>query len=319
MTTTTSLAGETAATDLDIRVRDGLRLRVRRYPAPGSRLRPVLCLPGLTRNGRDFTDLAVTLAAAGPLARPVYTLDFRGRGHSEWDRDWKNYAVPVEALDVIDVLTALDLHDVAMVGTSRGGLVTMVLAAMQPSAIGLAVLNDIGPVLEPDGLVRIAGYVGRMPLPRTWQEAAQSVRDLNQRQFPSISPATWDAFARQVFNEKNGRPAPGYDPMLKNSMSVLDGPMPKLWPQFEALARVPVLVLRGETSDLLSEATVSEMRVRHPRLESYTVPGEGHAPLLKDAATNAVVAEFIAAHDHAVTRSSAAPRGLAGRILHAGA
>lgn len=282
--------------ELSLRVRDGLRLYGRRYPAQGSRRTPVLCLAGLTRNSRDFHDLAVYLSN-GPRARDVYTLDYRGRGKSDWDRNWKNYAVPIEALDVIDFLTYAGLHEVAVIGTSRGGLVTMIMAAMQPSTIKLAVLNDIGPVIERDGLMRIASYVGRVPLPRDWQEATTVARDVNKRSFPGIDDAVWEQVARQWYNEKRGQPAPGYDPNLKNALSVLDGPVPALWPQFETLARVPMLVLRGENSDILSQETIDVMAERHPNLEQFTVPKQGHAPLLKDVPTQEAISMFIARAD----------------------
>jgi pimeloyl-ACP methyl ester carboxylesterase len=278
--------------ELSLRVRDGLRLYARHYPAPGSSRKPVLCLAGLTRNSRDFHDLASYLSQ-GPRARPVYTLDYRGRGKSDWDRNWKNYAVPVEALDVIDFLTFAELKDVAVIGTSRGGLVAMLMAAAQPSTISLVVLNDIGPVIERDGLMRIASYVGRVPLPRDWTEATNIARDVNKRSFPEIDDRIWEEVARQWFNEKRGKPAPGYDPLLRNALSVLDGPVPELWPQFDAITRVPVLVVRGENSDILSAQTVERMAERHAALEQFTVPKQGHAPLLKDRATQEAIAMFI--------------------------
>jgi len=283
--------------DLFLRVRDGLRLHTRVYRAPGSRLRPVVCLPGLTRNCRDFHDLAGYLSADGPYARDVYAIDYRGRGQSDWDPDWKNYTVPIEALDVIDIMTAAGLHDVAIVGTSRGGLIAAVIAAMQPASIGLVILNDIGPVIETDGLMRIAGYVGRVPLPRSWEEATTLIRDMNHRRFNAVPPGDWEVIARQIYNEKNGRPAVSYDPKLKNTVSILDGPMPALWQQFEALQDVPLLVLRGENSDILSRATVQEMHRRHPAMIDLEIPGEGHAPLLRDAASQQSIASFIRAHD----------------------
>ena len=282
--------------ELSFRVRDGLRLYARHYPAPGSSRTPVLCLAGLTRNSRDFHDLASYLSQ-GPRARPVYTLDYRGRGKSDWDRNWKNYAVPVEALDVIDFLTFAELKEVTVVGTSRGGLVTMVMASIQPSTISRVVLNDIGPVIERDGLMRIASYVGRIPLPRDWAEAAAITRDVNKKSFPDIDDKVWEECARQWYNEKRGVPAPGYDPLLKNALSVLDGPVPELWGQFEALTRVPVLVVRGGNSDLLSEETIERMAERHSNLQSFTVPGQGHAPLMKDLVTQEAIAMFIAGGD----------------------
>ncbi len=278
--------------ELSLRVRDGLRLYARHYPAPGSSRTPVLCLAGLTRNSRDFHDLASYLSQ-GARARPVYTLDYRGRGKSDWDRNWKNYAVPVEALDVIEFLAFADLKEVAVIGTSRGGLVAMLMAAAQPSSISLLVLNDIGSVIERDGLMRIASYVGRVPLPRDWAEATNIVRDVNKRSFPEIEERVWEEIARQWYNEKRGKPAPGYDPMLRNALSVLDGPVPELWPQFEALTRIPLLVVRGENSDILSARTIERMAERHSALEQFTVPKQGHAPLLKDRATQDAIAMFI--------------------------
>ncbi len=155
-------------------------------------------------------------------------------------------------LDVIDFMTLSGLHDAALIGTSRGGLITMLMAAAQPTAIGAVVLNDIGPVIEHEGMARISGYVGRVPLPISWADAARMMRELNRRHFPEISEAVWEDVARQWYNESNGKPAPGYDYNLGNALSVLDGPMPALWPQFEALKRVPLMVVRGENSDILT-------------------------------------------------------------------
>ncbi len=278
---------------------DGLRLYARRYPAKGSgeRARPVLCLAGLTRNSRDFHTFAAALSADATRPRDVWTLDTRGRGYSDHDPDWRNYAVPIEMLDALDLLTMQELSDVALVGTSRGGLIAMVMAAVQPSAIGAVVLNDIGPVVDTEGLLRIMGYVGRMPTPASWEDAASILRDLNRRQFTTISDKDWPEIARQIFNEKGGRPVPGYDPKVARSFSALEGPMPALWPQFGALARVPVMVLRGENSDLLSAATVTEMERRHPAMTSLVVPGEGHAPWLRDTMTIGAVRDFLVRAD----------------------
>lgn len=278
--------------------RDGLRLYGRRYgPATHGTHRPLLCLAGLTRNSRDFHDVAVALATHPQGGRTVYTLDTRGRGASSFDADPNNYVVPVELQDVIDFTTMAGLHDAAFLGTSRGGLITMLLAALQPTLIGSVVLNDIGPVVEREGLARIAGYVGRAPLPHSWADATRMVRDLNVRQFPSIPDSVWAEVARQLYNDKDGKPAPGYDAKIAQTFSVLDGPMPALWPQFEAMKRCPLLVIRGEHSDILSAATVEEMKRRHPACVSLTVPGQGHAPLLKDRPTIEVVRRFLDAAD----------------------
>jgi pimeloyl-ACP methyl ester carboxylesterase len=296
------MTSSTTFEDIYFTSRDGLRLHARCYPARsgGSSLgrpRPVLCLAGLTRNGRDFHDLAVALSHHHSHPRIVYALDYRGRGLSDFDPDWHNYSISVEMLDVLDFITLVGLHDAALIGTSRGGLITMLLAAARPTAIGAAVLNDIGPVIEHDGLARISGYVGRVPLPISWADAARMTRELNRRHFPEIQEHVWEEVARQWYNEKNGRPAPGYDASLGNALSVLDGPLPALWPQFEALKRVPLMVLRGENSDILTAATVEEMRRRHPAMAMITVQGQGHAPLLKDAATIEGIRHFLAATD----------------------
>jgi pimeloyl-ACP methyl ester carboxylesterase len=228
----------------------------------------------------------------GTHGRPVYTLDYRGRGCSEHDPKWKNYVIPTEMLDVQDLMTLAGLHGAAIVATSRGGLIAMLLAAAQPTAIGAVVLNDIGPVIEPAGLMRIAGYVGRTPLPASWQEAAELVATMNRGAFPAVPDTLWEEVARQWFNEEDGRPTAGYDPKLSRSFAVGDGP-PDLWPQFTALSHAPLLVVRGESSDLLSPATVHQMCARHPNCTAVTVPGQGHAPLLKDAPTIAVIARFL--------------------------
>lgn len=279
--------------DIFFTARDGLRLYARHYPAPSSRRKPVLCLPGLTRNSRDFHDIAVALSS-GNDARDVYALDYRGRGRSQHDPDWRNYRVPIEMLDVQDLIVLLGLERPAIIGTSRGGLITMVLAAARPSAVGAVVLNDIGPVIERDGLTRIAGYIGSTPLPSTWEDATRQVAELNRRAFPAVPEEQWAEVARQWLNDDKGYPAPGYDPELAKSFSAADGPSPALWPQFTALTRVPLLILRGEHSDILSEATLQAMCERHPECAAHTVPGQGHAPLLKDTRTITAVANFLA-------------------------
>jgi len=278
--------------------RDGLRLYGRHYRAAApSGARPVVCLAGLTRNSRDFHTIALALSSQSSPPRDVFTLDTRGRGLSEHDRDWKNYAVPIEMQDVIDFMIMLGLRDAGIIGTSRGGLIAMVLAAVQPSLIGAVVLNDIGPVIEMDGLARIASYVGRIPVPKSWADAGRVVQDLWRRDFPNMTDEDAQVIARQLFNEKNGKPVSGYDQKLAKCLSVLDGPIPALWPQFEALKRTPVLVVRGANSDLLSDDTVEKMRRRHPRIASITVPGEGHAPLLRDAPTISAISSFFAETD----------------------
>jgi pimeloyl-ACP methyl ester carboxylesterase len=284
--------------------RDGLRLYGRHYPAPGSARRPVLCLAGLTRNSRDFHELAIALSGSSATARDVYTLDSRGRGRSAHDPNWKNYSVPVEMGDVLDFMTMTGLHDAAIVGTSRGGLIAFMMAAARPAAIGALVLNDIGPVLERPGLARIIATVGRVPRPVNWPEATRVMKELNARQFPGVSDADWEAVTRQWFNDDGSRPVPGYDANIARSIALPSGPLPVLWPQYAALARIPILALRGEHSDILSAATLEQMRLRHPHCEAVTVLGQGHAPLLRDQPAIDAIGDFLARADTA--RASAA-------------
>ncbi len=284
--------------DIYIHARDGIRLYGRHYPAPGSTKRPVLCLAGLTRNSRDFHSVAMALSGSGPNARDVFTFDCRGRGLSDYAPSWKDYVVPVEMLDVQDFMAAQQLHGAALLGTSRGGLITMVLAAAMPSLIGAAILNDIGPVIEQDGLMRIAGYVGKEFSPASWEEAANRVKTNNSTAFPNLGDDDWQALARQFYNEKrDGGPGVGYDQNIAKTFSLKDGPVPQLWPQFLALSRVPCLVLRGELSDLLSKETVAEMQRRHPNCLTYTIAGEGHAPLLRDKDSIGAIREFLGRAD----------------------
>ncbi|MEM7776701.1 MAG: alpha/beta hydrolase [Pseudomonadota bacterium] len=275
---------------------DGLRLSGRHYPAPRSSRRAVVCLAGLTRNVRDFDVVAAALSS-GPHARDVYCLDMRGRGGSDHDTDWRNYTVLVEMFDVQDFMTVFGLHDVALIGTSRGGLIGMGLAATQPTRLGAIVLNDIGPVIEPSGLARISGYVGQTPVPATWNEAVALCRKLAGPDFPDVGDAEWAAVARQWFNEENGHPAVSYDPDLAKSFLESKSGIPDLWPLFGALKRVPCLTLRGALSDLFSEATLDAMAQKHPRFRSHTVPQQGHAPLLRDPETIEVISTFLVSAD----------------------
>ena len=284
--------------DVTITSRDGLRLYGRHYKAvSGAVRRPVLCLAGLTRNSRDFEKLAEALSKQGPSSRDVFTFDCRGRGQSEHASNWKDYAVPIEMLDVQDFMASRHLHAAAIIGTSRGGLIAMLLAAVQPSLVGPVVLNDIGPVIGAEGLARISGYVGSTPTPRNWDDAARQLAQANAEHFPAIGREEWMAVAKQMFNDKDGRPSLGYDPNLARTLSVTDGAVPELWPQFMALKRNPCLVVRGSQSDILSAETSAKMVARHPDCREFLVEGQGHAPLLRDQATINEIQKFLAATD----------------------
>jgi pimeloyl-ACP methyl ester carboxylesterase len=276
---------------------DGLRLHVRCYGRASAAGIPVVCLPGLARTAADFDALATELSRDGPHPRRVIALDYRGRGLSQYDRDPANYSLPVELADVLAVVTALEAFPAVFIGTSRGGILTMLLAAVRPSAIAGAVLNDIGPVIEPQGLMRIKSYVGKLPQPRTFAEGAEILRRLFHSQFPRLGPDDWLAAAHRMFKEENGLLVTTYDPKLATTLAGVDleRPIANLWKEFDALTYVPLMVIRGANSDILSASTVAQMKARHPALETIEVPDQGHAPLLAEADTISLIARFAAA------------------------
>ena len=269
-------------TDRFVTAQDGLKLHVRSYGPRVSDTLPVVCLPGLARTAADFEPLATSLAGDPATPRHVIALDSRGRGQSEYDRDPANYSLQVELADLQAVLTALAIARAVFIGTSRGGILTMLLATVRPTAIAGCVLNDIGPVIESTGLLRIKSYVGKLPRPVSFHEAAEILRRLFASQFPKLSDDGWVAFARTTFKDVGSRVVPDYDPKLAVTLAAVqpDQPLPDLWRQFDALARVPMMVIRGGISDILSAATVEAMRARRDRLELLEVPDEGHAPML---------------------------------------
>jgi pimeloyl-ACP methyl ester carboxylesterase len=276
--------------DLFVSAADGLRLYARDYgPASGDGL-PVVCLPGLARTSEDFHELAEALSRDASRPRRVLALDYRGRGRSEWDKDWRNYDVRVELNDTLQVLIAAGIDKAVFVGTSRGGLITMALSAVRPTLLRGAVLNDVGPVIEGKGLVRIRGYVGKLPQPATMREAGQILKQMSDAQFPHLSERQWEKLARGTWREEDGRLLLNYDPNLMKTLEAIDleAPLPALWPLFEGLAPVPVLAIRGGNSDLLSRETLRLMQEKHPRLKAITVPEQGHAPAFEGDLIEAV-------------------------------
>jgi len=226
-------------------------------------------------------------------------MDYRGRGRSDYDPNPANYTVEVELNDLVTVLNALAIGPAVFIGTSRGGILTMLLASVRPGVIAGAVLNDIGPVIEPQGLMRIKGYVGKLAQPASVEEAAEMLRRLFVAQFTSLTAEDWRAFAERSFEARGGKLVASYDPALAQGLAAfeIDQPLAPLWPQFDALAGVPVMVVRGDNSDLLSPDTVSAMRQRRPDLHVVEVPGQGHAPLLMEHDIIARIGQFIAVCD----------------------
>ncbi|WP_165498139.1 alpha/beta fold hydrolase [Siculibacillus lacustris] len=268
--------------------RDGLALAGRDYPPARPTDRPpVVCLPGLTRNGADFEPAArrLTAGAEGSPARQVVTVDFRGRGASQWDADPARYTILQELDDTLLGLDLLGIDRFTAFGTSRGGLVTMIAGLVAPGRVTTAVLNDIGPVIELDGLLLIKQYLGR-PLPEHigWSDLVDARVHVNRPDYPNLDRAGFERLAHRLCRDVDGRPVLDYDPRLADGFAAItaENPPADLWEPFASLAGIPTLVVRGTLSRLLSAETVAAMAARHPRLEVLEVPDEGHPPLFDD-------------------------------------
>jgi pimeloyl-ACP methyl ester carboxylesterase len=271
---------------------DGLRLHIRDYGGAAAGRSPVVCLPGLARTAADFDRLAMRLSAAG---RRVAALDYRGRGRSNRDLDWRNYNLGVESADISKTLDELGISRGIFIGVSRGGLHIMALAAASSTLLDAAVLVDIGPVIETKGLERIRSYVGKLPAPTSWPAAVEMVQTILGPRFSGLAPEDVEAYARLTLKERNGAFVPRYDTRLTDHLAHMDlsKPLPATWEQYDALREIPLLAIRGENSDLLSPETFAAMAARHPGCETFTVPGQGHAPLLRDEPTLARIEAFV--------------------------
>ena len=283
---------------------DGLQLAVRVYGDTKGELSdrtPIVCLPGLTRNSADFDKLATYLSQEREHCRPVYCFDLRGRGKSAYDRNKENYSLPVEADDVLAGCTALGIKHAIFIGTSRGGLIIHVLAAMRPGALVAAVLNDVGPAIDGAGLAQIMAYQERLTDPASYEEAASKFKDIMGRAFPNLSDEDWMDYVKPMFVEKKGKLVRNFDPAIADALKAIDlsVPLPTLWPQFEGLRKVPLMTIRGENSSLLSQETVDEMKKRYPAMKSVTATGQGHAPVLHIDDLSQNIADFIDEADHA--------------------
>ncbi|MGN6777939.1 alpha/beta fold hydrolase [Rhizobium sp.] len=268
-----------------IAAEDGLKLHVRDYAGDETIAKartPVFCLPGLTRNSRDFHQLALLLSQDPVAPRRVITLDARGRGASEWDGDKSHYNLIVEGQDVLTVCAALGIHQAIFIGTSRGGLVLHMLAASRPDALKAVILNDIGPVLEKIGLADIRDYLNRDKKPANWDEAIEILRENHGGAFGALDEEDWQDMARAIYAFRDGKPVADYDPAIAAQMQALDleAPIPDLWPQFQAFQDIPLMVIRGENSKLLTQMTTDEMARRHPEMVIKIARGQGHAPIL---------------------------------------
>jgi pimeloyl-ACP methyl ester carboxylesterase len=281
-----------------VAARDGLRLHVRSYGSRVASALPVVCLPGLARTAADFHPLAAAMAADPVKPRRVLALDYRGHGQSEYDRNPDNYALPVALADLSTVLIALETAPAIFLGTSYGGFLLMMLAAWRPTAIAGVILNDIGPVIEPQGWVRIKGYVGKLPVPRNFEEGAEILRWWFDAQFPKLTRQEWIAFAQRTWRQHGGRLLPDYDPKLTRTLQGADlQHLPTLWNQFDALARVPLMVIRGARSDMLASTTLQAMLSRRDEIEVVVVPDQGHPPFLDEPNLIRRMTAFVASCD----------------------
>ncbi len=277
---------------------DGLTLFARDYAAADGPARlPVVCLHGLTRNCRDFEVVAPRIAACG---RRVLALDVRGRGRSAWDPSPLNYNPAVYAGDVIALLEQSGISRAHFVGTSMGGLITLTLSAMRADLIAGVVLNDVGPEVGAAGLARIAGYVGGAPKVSIWSEAAAYARSVNGAALPGLTDADWERFARRVFRETDKGLALDYDPAISEVFKVAPtaapaATPPDLWPLFIAMATgKPLLLVRGEDSDILEAAVADRMATLLPHMVRVDIKGVGHAPTLEEPQAQAALDAYFA-------------------------
>ncbi len=287
-----------AFTGRHFQTQDGLTLHARDYAARADtapHLMPVLCLPGLTRNARDFHQLAVALSQDDTAPRRVIALDSRGRGGSDRDPDPTRYNLLVEADDVVSFCAALGISQAIFIGTSRGGLLMHLLMAIAPTLISAGVLNDVGPELGVEGLREIQSYLSKGRQPRDWPDAAAMLKAIHQSRFPVFGDRDWADMAEAIFKEDATGLHSDHDPAIAAQTASLDlsQPLPDLWAQFDLLARIPLMVVRGENSTLLNAATVIAMQERHKGLVVLTAPGQGHAPNLHTPQVLAAIRQFL--------------------------
>ncbi len=271
---------------------DGLNLFAKAYGPQEARL-TVLCLHGLTRNHKDFEPMIAAL----PGRFRFVSVDVRGRGQSAYDPHPKNYAPPVYAKDMLALLDHLGIRRAALAGTSMGGLISLLMIRKAPERVAGIVLNDVGPVVEKTGIARIAAYAGKMPPVTDWESAAAALKTIQGPIFPNLPDTAWMEFARRTYREdKDGRVIPDYDPNIAASLGkVKPGPLTNfaLWRIYGGARKAPLLLLRGETSDILGAETAERMVRRHPDARLVTVPGVGHAPLLDEPESVGAISDFL--------------------------
>lgn len=268
---------------------DGLNLFYRDFGGQNDGT-PIICLPGLTRNSRDFEDLANRLSDR----RRVLTVDFRGRGFSDHDPTWQNYHPGTYIDDVWTLLDTLDIPKIAVVGTSLGGLCAMAMAAQQGEQLAGAVINDIGPEINPAGLARVQEYTGRLPPVGSWEEAAQQTREIYGHWLPDLSDDDFMALARRGFREDDaGVPQLDIDANIGKAVREVGAQKGDPWALFDALMDIPTTLLWGMMSDILTEDIIDKMKARKSDLEVVAVPNRGHVPLLDEPECVSAIDEFL--------------------------
>lgn len=273
---------------------DGLSLYSRVYDGALPQALAVLCLPGLTRNSRDFERLAPWLASRYRVICP----DLRGRGLSARDPTWQNYHLGTYVADLNGLVKGLAISRMAIIGTSLGGLLAMTLAAVAPESIAGIVLNDVGPEIDPAGAERIRGYAGRLLPIGSWEDAIAQTREVYGSAWPGLPDDAWPELARRAYREDaDGTPVLDVDPMIGEALRAAPSRGPDLWPLYASLARIPTLAIRGARSDILSLATFERMRREKPDLEQLTVADRGHVPLLDEPECLAAIDLFLARLD----------------------
>jgi pimeloyl-ACP methyl ester carboxylesterase len=271
---------------------DGLNLHYRDYSGPeGGTAVPVLCMHGLTRNARDFAGLAEQLSTT----RRVIVPEMRGRGQSDYAPLSDSYTPVTYVADVEKLLAEQGITRFIAIGTSMGGLMTMLMAHAAPGRMAAVVMNDIGPEVNPAGLARIAGYVGQGRSYPTWVHAARALSEAHCAAFPDFDLDQWLEMAkRTMVVTQNGRISYDYDMAIAEPFAKPgNAAPPNLWLAFEGLRGVPMVLVRGGLSDLLSEDTVKQMRARNPAMQVVTVPRVGHAPTLDEPEVRAAIAALL--------------------------
>jgi pimeloyl-ACP methyl ester carboxylesterase len=273
-----SVADEAAFSEHFYSAEDGLSLYFRDYGPKYAETTPVICLPGLTRNCRDFHALAKSLSAT----RRVICPDIRGRGKSARDPDWRNYHPAVYVNDVRHLLAALNLHRVFVIGTSMGGIMAMAMGAVMPTTVAGALINDVGPEIDDKGLDDIIAYVHRADrVFANWREAADFLKSCFP-EMPGMDDDAWVRAARRTAIERpDGTVVHDWDPAIAKPLESQRGAV-DLWPLYRSLGRVPLVVVRGELSDILSAETLAAMKTALPHMVPVVVPGFGHAPTLSE-------------------------------------